>query len=119
MKELVGEWQSSFIPGRQTIDNVVIASLNKKKGNKGSMVIMIDLEKAYDPINWGYLSEILRMMGFEHKLMSIIMSSLTSSILSVIWNGSKTQRVVPERGLNKEIHYHPTLSLSLYYAWKR
>lgn len=24
MKDVVGEWQSSFIPGRQTVDNVVV-----------------------------------------------------------------------------------------------
>lgn len=72
MKDLVGEWQSSFIPGRQTVDNMVIAqeilhSLHKKKGAKKSMMIKIDLEKAYARINWGFLKEVIEVLGFNKK----------------------------------------------------
>lgn len=45
--------QSSFIAGRSAIDNILVMqeaihSLNHLKGNKGYMIIKLDLEKAYD-----------------------------------------------------------------------
>lgn len=53
---LVGPGKVSFIPGRQTSDNIIVAcellhSLCKKKGRKGSIIVKIDLEKAYDRVN--------------------------------------------------------------------
>lgn len=50
---LISTLQSSIIQGRQGIDNVVevreaLHSINLRKGKKGSMVIKLDLDKAYD-----------------------------------------------------------------------
>lgn len=57
MTKLVGSYQSSFIPGKSTIDNVVVAQkvihfLNKLNGGKGAFVLKVDLEKAYDRVDW-------------------------------------------------------------------
>lgn len=51
--KLIGPSQSSFIPGRLSLDNIVVVqeavhSLNRKKGRKGWMLLKLDLEKAYD-----------------------------------------------------------------------
>lgn len=56
MNELVGDSQASFVPGRQSSDNIVIArellhSLRSKTGSKGAMIAKIDLEKAYDHVD--------------------------------------------------------------------
>lgn len=52
--------QSSFVPGRQTIDNAivlqeVIHSMNQLHGEKGYMVIKLDLEKAFDRLEWPFM----------------------------------------------------------------
>lgn len=49
MPDIIGPFQSSFVPGRQITDNILIYqeilhSMRKKKGAKGYMVIKIDLE---------------------------------------------------------------------------
>lgn len=64
MNDLVGVEQANFIPGRHTIDNIVVAqealhSLRKKQGKKGTMLVKIDLEKAYDRIWWPFLEVVL------------------------------------------------------------
>ena len=53
MPKIIGPYQSSFVPGRQIVDNIIIYqevlhSMRKKKGEKGYMAIKIDLKKAYD-----------------------------------------------------------------------
>lgn len=60
LDKFVSPFQSSFIPGRRASDNVVIlrelmTSLKGKKGKKGLMILKLDLEKAYDRVEWGFL----------------------------------------------------------------
>lgn len=56
MSTLVNPCQSSFIPNRQSRDNIIIAqeifhSMRNKKGKKGWLAIKIDLEKTYDRLS--------------------------------------------------------------------
>ena len=56
LPELIGPHQTSFVPGRHIIDNIVVDqkvvhSMRKKMGKKGFMAIKVDLEKAYDHLN--------------------------------------------------------------------
>uniref|UniRef100_A0A2N9IUL5 RNase H type-1 domain-containing protein n=1 Tax=Fagus sylvatica TaxID=28930 RepID=A0A2N9IUL5_FAGSY len=62
LSNLISPFQAAFVPGRRGIDNVIIAqelihSLHKKKGAKGSFVVKIDLEKAYDRLEWSFIRE--------------------------------------------------------------
>lgn len=79
MKDLAGPEQCSFIPGRQTSDNIVILqeiihTAKRLKGRKGIMVVKVDLEKAYDRINWNFLKHTLHLAGFPNELIKLIMS---------------------------------------------
>lgn len=56
MDFLVMPNQSSFIPGRHSSDNIIIAqeifhSMRRMKGKKGVMVVKVDLEKAFDNLH--------------------------------------------------------------------
>lgn len=89
MGELVREWQASFIRDKQTTDNIVITqevlhSLRKKKKRKGEMIAQIDLEKAYDQINWEFLEEVLKKVGFGTGFWRVIMNCIKSTSLVVI-----------------------------------
>lgn len=86
---MTGEWQSSFIPHRQAMDNVVIAqevvhSMRRAHGKKHRMVAKIDLEKAYDRIDWTFLEQVLRTVGFREPLIRVILSCLSLTHLSVL-----------------------------------
>lgn len=39
--------------------------LKRKQGRGGLMAMKIDLEKAYDKLDWGFLDEVLRCFGFS------------------------------------------------------
>lgn len=106
MSQLTGDAQTSFIPERHATDNVIIVqelihSLSRRKGRTGSMVAKIDLEKAYDRIEWPFLEEVLKIVGFNSKLLTIVMGCITSTQLSVIWNGEQLDPFMPGRGLRQ------------------
>lgn len=55
MNDLVGLNQASFIPGRHTTDNILVAqevvhSVHRKKGWKGAFVAKINLKNTYDQV---------------------------------------------------------------------
>lgn len=61
MPLIIYKIQSTFIPDRLIIDNMIVVyellhsmKLNKKK-KKGAMVVKLNMSKAYDRIEWPYL----------------------------------------------------------------
>lgn len=104
MPKLTGKYQSSFVPGRSITDNIVIAqemvhSLSKRKGKKGGFILKVDLEKAYDRVDWGYLEEVLQVTCFQPTLVWLILQYITLVSLSVSWNGELLEAFKPSRGL--------------------
>ena len=68
MKDLVSPNQNSFVPGRQITDNVIIYqevlhSMPKNKKGKDTMMIRIDLEKAYDRLSWSFIRDTYEIIG--------------------------------------------------------
>lgn len=106
MGDLVGVWQSSFVPARQTTDNILAAqelvhSLRRRKGKQGHMIIKIDLEKAYDRIKWNFLETVLSHIGVGPSLLKVITTCIQSTNMSVLWNGERLESFKPQRGLRQ------------------
>ncbi|KAH9685635.1 putative ribonuclease H protein [Citrus sinensis] len=64
LPQLIGPAQTSFVPGRHIIENVIVAqeiihSMKNKGGKTGQMAIKVDLEKAYDRLSWDFIQETL------------------------------------------------------------
>lgn len=84
MPLIVGNTQSSFVKGRQTTDNIIIAqeiihSMQNMRGAKGSIAIKVDLEKAYDRIRWYFVIDTVHDIGFSAKFTNLIFHCLASS----------------------------------------
>jgi len=87
--DLISPLQSSFIPGRGTTDNSIPAQkvvhfIHHSHAKKGSIAFKIDLEKAYDRLNWDFLELTLQDFGFAPATISFIMSCVRSRNLSVL-----------------------------------
>ncbi|KAL0293018.1 UNVERIFIED_CONTAM: hypothetical protein Scaly_3148400 [Sesamum calycinum] len=65
------------------------------------MAIKVDLEKAYDRVRCDFLHSVLVERGFSNKWVSPLMSCVTASSLSVLWNGERTAAFTLGRGLSK------------------
>ncbi|GKV23692.1 hypothetical protein SLEP1_g33394 [Rubroshorea leprosula] len=106
LQELVGPWQSSFVASRSTVDNIILTqeavhSMNRLKGRKGAMMLKIDLHKAFDSVDWGFLQQVLLEFNIPHQLVKLIMFSVTSVQLGILWNGEPLPFFRPQRGLRQ------------------
>ncbi|XP_072084637.1 uncharacterized protein [Arachis hypogaea] len=106
LSEIIGPLQGGFIPGRGTTENIIIAQeimhfMRNTKSRKGTMAFKIDLEKAYDRVDWRFLEATLVRFGFPKATINLILNCVTSSSLAVLWNGNRLQNFNPKRGLRQ------------------
>ena len=104
--KLISPLQMAFVPERKGIDNVIITqelihSLSKKKGKTGYMAIKIDLEKAYNKIEWSFVREMLVRANFPPDLRNIIMSCVSTVSISILFNGEALNPIYPSKGIRR------------------
>ncbi|RVW48874.1 LINE-1 retrotransposable element ORF2 protein [Vitis vinifera] len=73
LNKVVAPTHNAFVMGRQILDasliaNEVIDSWQKRK--KKGLICKLDIEKAYDSINWNFLLKTLHKMGFGPRASS-------------------------------------------------
>ena len=65
------------------------------------MAFKIDLTKAFDSLEWGFIRDTLLGFGFPHLLVKLIMSCISTSSIACLWNGEITQSFLPSRGIRQ------------------
>ena len=68
LKKVLPSSQNAFVEGRQILDVALIANEaidSLLKRNESGVLCNLDLEKAYDHINWNFLLLVLQKMGFR------------------------------------------------------
>jgi hypothetical protein len=94
MDKVISKPQNAFVEGRQILDLVLIAheclDSRIKAGNSGLLckLDMEDMEKAYDHMDWKFLSYLLRRCGFGEKWCSWIAHCISLVRFSVLINGT-------------------------------
>ena len=106
LDKLIGPCQSAFVPGRRGVDNAIIVqelihTMGKAKGKGGYMALKIDLEKAYDKLEWSFIRDMLIRFNLPRNLIDLIMSCITSVSTSLLFNGGALEPFHPSRGIRQ------------------
>lgn len=100
------------------MDNITIAQemihlLNGRKGGNGGLILKVDLEKAYNRVDWSFLDEMLSVTRFNSTLVELIRTCTISASLTVSRNGALLELFTPSRGLRQG-----DPRICSYYVWK-
>ena len=106
LDKLVCPLQSAFVPGRRSVDNAIVVqelihTISNKKGLGSYMAIKVDLEKAYDKIEWSFIREVLINANLPYNLVNLIMSCVSFVSTSILFNGGIAEPIFPSRGIRQ------------------
>ena len=102
--QIISENQSAFISGKLITDNVLISFelmhyLDHKRDSKDCYIaIKLDMSKAYDRVEWGFMEQVMKKLDFHEKWVGLIMRCITTVSYSVLINGVAHGNIIPSRG---------------------
>jgi hypothetical protein len=101
--KIISKSQNAFIRGRQILDHVLNANEcldNRLRSGEPSVICKMDLDKAYDQVNWDFLLYMLSC-GFGEKWNFWIAHCICSVHFLVLVNDTPTGFFSSSRGLRQ------------------
>ncbi|XP_021985819.1 uncharacterized protein LOC110882016 [Helianthus annuus] len=105
LNDIVSINQSAFVPGRKISDNILLTQelMHNYHRNSGPprCAFKVDIQKAYDTVDWNFLKNILMGFGFSSKMVDWIMVCVSTASYSVCVNGNVHGFFQGNRGLRQ------------------
>lgn len=90
LPRLVGGEQFGFVHGRSIFENILnVAGAIDYACDTGmsAMMLNVDMDKAYDRVEWSYIVAVLEKMGFGFNFRRMVSSLFSNASASVLVNG--------------------------------
>ncbi|GKA47142.1 reverse transcriptase domain-containing protein [Tanacetum coccineum] len=105
LSSLVSLNQSAFVPGRRISDNILLTQELMHNYHLDRSTprcdFKVDIQKAYDTVDWKFLKDVLIGFGFHPRMIGWIMECVTSTSFSLSINGSLHGYFKGKRGLHQ------------------
>ncbi|XP_021751084.1 uncharacterized protein LOC110716759 [Chenopodium quinoa] len=106
LPSLISNCQNAFVLGQLMSDNSLLAHevlsyMNRSRGRSMSAALKLDMNKAYDRVNWQFLWQVLQWFGFPPYWIHIIQQCVSSVSYQILVNGNLTKVFHPRCGLRQ------------------
>nr|GEV15528.1 hypothetical protein [Tanacetum cinerariifolium] len=105
LQNLVSLNQSAFVSGRRISNNILLIQelMHNYHLDRGipRCAFKVDIQKAYDAVDWNFLRNVLGGFGFHTRIIGWIMECVTSTSFSISINGCLHGYFKGKRGLRQ------------------
>lgn len=103
LKHLISPCQISFVPWRHGTNNAIICqeiihSLRHMKAKRGAVILKVDLENAYDFLEWSFIESTVKDARLPCNLIEVTMRLTSGGSCKLLWNGELTDEIKLSRG---------------------
>jgi hypothetical protein len=120
--KIISETQNALVKGRQITDSVLIGNKcidSRLWSRLPGLLLKLDLEKAYDHVNWEFLLHILQKCGFGEKWRDWIGFCISSVRYSMLVNDEPAGFFSSSRGIRQGDPLSPLLFVIIMEALSR
>ena len=104
LPSIINDSQMAFVEGRQILDAILTASEAvdewSLRGRKG-VLLKLDLEKAYDKVDWSFLDMAMKLKGFGKRWRKWIWGCLSTTNFSIIVNSRPRGKIIAKRDIRQ------------------
>lgn len=97
LQDFVKENQAGFLPGRQTKDNLRILldciEYYDKKSDREVALFFLDAEKAFDNVNWNFVSLLIEKLQLGENFVNAIKAIYTKQDSAIVINNDPSKKI--------------------------